>query len=135
MNAGASQSGLEALDTLRTLETSSRSADVVIARALGLPLKNPFIDCPDLVEDVDNEWMVATGDRWPPLPRYTGSSDVAERTAGEMFEGAMVDSLQTGPNEFRAIVHKPNGFKYSGSAWPTRPLAIIGAAFEAMLGG
>jgi len=134
MYAGAIQSGWEALGALRTLNAPSRSADVVIARALGLPLKNPFLDCPDLVEDLDNEWMVVTGDRWPPLPRYTESADVAERTVREMFEGAMVDSLQTGPNEFRAVLHRPGGFRYSGSAWPTRSLAIMGAAFEAKLG-
>lgn len=124
----------EVLRALRSINSDSRKVDAVIARSLGLSLKNPFINAPDLVEDVDNEWMVVMGDRWPPLPRYTGSSDVAELTAREMFEGALVDSLQVGANQFRAILHRPGALRHVGAIWPTRPLAIIGAVFEVRMG-
>lgn len=116
---------------LRSLSAGNRTADYLLARAMGLPMVNPFTADPALVSEVDNEWVIASGRDWRPLPHFTSSTDAAISAARGIHPGVMVDIEELGVDQFRATLHWPQtNRRCCGRIRSTRPLAIVSAAIE-----
>lgn len=119
------------LSVLDGIETGNRTADYLIARALNLPLVNPFTAAQSMIEELGNEWLVAIGRAWAPLPAFTASTDAALSAASRFLPGVRVDIEEVGDRQFRAALHfDGTGRRHHGPVRRSRPLAVLRAAIE-----
>lgn len=109
--------------------TASRHSDYLIAVSMGYTLINPFIDHPELVEDVADCWKIIdeSGDQIY-MPRFTSSTDDALSGARIMVPGGKVDILDEEAG-YCAVIRE-GGQSFRGPIRATRALAVIGAALE-----
>lgn len=113
----------------RCSPNGNRTVDYLLARAMGLPLVNPFTADPALVDDVDNEWVIARGAVWQPLPHFTSNTDSAIAAARAIHPGVRVDIEELGVDQFRATL-RLGGSVVIGGTMATRPLAVLDAILQ-----